>query len=167
MCIYRQNPVSDCRTHQCPAAGHTSVQLSDTGVFSCRTPTEIYNHNNNHDTNSRRPEIGFKSSVVGKDDAKESSHDVIADGVVVLRKTKRHNTVLVTQAPPRGASAHARYLVASKISARQDGRTVLRTRLVFAVSPRSALSHSNLAICFRGKFRNEFLRSVRLNYDIM
>ena len=75
--------------------------------------------------------------------------------------------VLVTHAPPRGASAHARYLVASKISARQDGRTVLVMRRVFAVSPRSALSHSNLAICFRGKFRNEFLRSVRLNYDIM
>ena len=73
MCMYRQNPVSDCRTHQCPAAGHTSVQLSDTGVSSCRTPTEIYNHNNNHDTNSRRPEIGFKSSVVGRNDAKESS----------------------------------------------------------------------------------------------
>ena len=54
---------------QCPAAGHTSVQLSDTGVSSCRTPTEIYNHNNNHDTNSRRPEIGFKSSVVGRNDA--------------------------------------------------------------------------------------------------
>ena len=52
-----------------------------------------------------------------------SADDVIADGVVVLRKTKRHNTVLVTQAPPRGASAHARYLAASKISARQDGRT--------------------------------------------
>ena len=93
--------------------------------------------------------IGFKSSVVGRNDAKESSPDVIADGVVVLRKTKGHNTVLVTQAPPRGASAHARYLAASKISARQDGRTVLRTRLVFAVSPRSALSHSNLATCFR------------------
>ena len=87
------------------------------------SPTEIYNHNNNHDTNSRRPEIGFKSSVVGKDDAKESSHDVIADGMVVLRKTKGHNTVLVTQAPPRGASAYARYLAASKISAWQDGRT--------------------------------------------
>ena len=79
-------------------------------------------------------------------------------GVVILWKTKKHNTVLVTQALPRGASAHARYLAASKISARQDGRTILRTRLVFAVSPRSALSHSNLAICFRGKFRNEFLR---------
>ena len=100
-----------------------SVRLSDTPVSSCRTPTEIYNHNNNHDTNSRSPEIGSKSSVVGKDDAKESSHDVIADGMVVLRKTKRHNTVLVTQAPPRGASAHARYLSVSKISARQDGRT--------------------------------------------
>ena len=112
MCMYRQNPVS-----------------------SCRTPTEIYNHNNNHDTNSRRPEIGFKSSVVGRNDAKESSPD--------------DNTVLTAQAPPRGASAHARYLAASKISARQDGRTVLRTRLVFAVSPRSALSHSNLATCFR------------------
>ena len=131
------------------------------------SPTEIYNHNNNHDTNSRRPEIGFKSSVVGRNDAKESSHDVIVDGVVVLRKTKRHNTVLTAQAPPRGASAHARYLSASKISARQDGRTILRSRLMFAVSPRSALIHSNLAICFRGKFRNEFLRSVRLNYDIM
>ena len=149
MCIYRQNPVSDCRTHQCPAAGHTSVQLSDTGVSSCRTPTEIYNHNNNHDTNSRRPEIGFKSSVVGRNDAKESSHDVIADGVVVLWETKGHNTVLMAQAPPRGASAHARYLAASKISARQDGRTVLVMRRVFAVSPRSALSHSNLATCFR------------------
>ena len=135
-----------------------SVRLSDTPVSSCRTPTEIYNHNNNHDTNSRRPEIGFKSSVVGRNDAKESSHDVIADGVVVLRKSKVHNTVRVTQASPRGASAHARYLAASKISARQDGRTVLRSRLVFAVSPRSALSHSNLATCFRGKFRNEFLR---------
>ena len=112
-----------------------SVRLSDTGVSSCRTPTEIYNHNNNHDTNSRRPEIGFKSSVVGRNDAKESSPD--------------DNTVLMAQVPPRGASAHARYLVASKISARQDGRTVLRTRLVFAVSPRSALSHSNLATCFQ------------------
>ena len=62
------------------------------------SPTEIYNHNtnnnNNHDTNSRRPEIGFKSSVVGRNDAKESSPDVIADGVVVLWETKRHNTVL-------------------------------------------------------------------------
>ena len=103
------------------------------------SPTEIYNNNlnidNNHDTNSRRSEIGFKSSVVGRNDAKESSPD--------------DNTVLTAQAPPRGASAHARYLAASKISARQDGRTVLRTRLVFAVSPRSALSHSNLATCFR------------------
>ena len=99
------------------------------------SPTEIYNHNNNHDTNSRRPGIGFKSSVVGKNDTKESSPD--------------DNTVLMTQAPPRGASAHARYLAATKISARQDGRTVLRTRLVFAVSPRSALSHSNLATCFQ------------------
>ena len=134
-------------------------------MSSCRTPTEIYNHNNNHDTNSRRPEIGFKSSVVGKDDAKESSHDVIADGEVVPRKTKRHNTVLVTQAPPRGASAHARYLAASKISAWQDGRTVLRTRLVFAVSPRSALSHSNLATCFSDKFRNEFLRFYKLLFS--
>ena len=106
----------------------------------------------------RWQEIGFKSSVVGRNDAKESSPNVIADGVVVLRMSKGHNTVLVTQAPPRGASAHARYLAASKISARQDGRTVLRSRLVFAVSPRSALSHSNLATCFRGKFRNEFLR---------
>ena len=127
MCMYRQNPVS-----------------------SCRTPTEIYNHNNNHDTNSRRPEIGFKSSVVGRNDAKESSPD--------------DNTVLTAQAPPRGASAHARYLAASKISAQQDGRTVLRTRLVFAVSPRAALSHSNLAISFRGKFRNEFLRCSMLNF---
>ena len=37
------------------------------------SPTEIYNHNtnnnNNHDTNSKRPEIGFKSSVVGRNDA--------------------------------------------------------------------------------------------------
>ena len=103
------------------------------------SPTEIYNHNsnnnNNHDTNSRRPEIGFKSSVVGRNNAKESSPD--------------DNTVLVTQAPPRGASAHARYLAASKISARQDGRTVLVMRRVFAVSPRSALSRSNLATGFR------------------
>ena len=76
------------------------------------SPTEIYNNNlninNNHDTNSGRPEIGFQSSVVGRNDAKESSPDVIADGVVVLRKTKGHNTVLMAQAPPRGASAHAR-----------------------------------------------------------
>ena len=107
-------------------------------MSSCRTPTEIYNHNNNHDTNSRRPEIGFKSSVVGRNDAKETSPDVIVDGVVVLRKSKVHNTVLMAQAPPRGASAHVRHLVASKISARQDGRTVLRIRLAFAVSPRSA-----------------------------
>ena len=75
---------------------------------------------------------------MGRNDAKESSPNVIADGVVVLRMSKGHNTVLVTQAPPRGASAHARYLAASKISARQDGRTVLRIRLAFAVSPRSA-----------------------------
>ena len=93
-----------------------------------------------------------------------SADDVIADGVVVLRKTKGHNTVLTAQAPPRGASAHARYLAASKISARQDGRTVLVMRRVFAVSPRSALSHSNLATCFRGKFRNEFLRCSMLNF---
>ena len=133
-----------CKTSRTKA--NESVRLGQQEGVS---PTEIYNHNNNHDTNSRRPEIGFKSIVVGRNDAKESSPDVIADGVVVLRKTKGHNTVLVTQAPPRGASAHARYLAASKISARQDGRTILRTRLVFAVSPRSALSHSNLATCFR------------------
>ena len=103
------------------------------------SPTEIYNNNlninNNHDTNSGRPEIGFQSSVVGRNDAKESSPD--------------DNTVLMAQAPPRGASAHARYLAASKISARQDGHTVLVMRRVFAVSPRSALSHSNLATCFQ------------------
>ena len=140
MCMYRQNPVS-----------------------SCRTPTEIYNHNNNHDTNSRRPEIGFKSSVVGRNDAKESSPDVIADGVVVLRKTKGHNTVLVTQAPPRGASAHARYLAASKISAWQDGRTVLVMRRVFAVSPRSALCHLNLAICFGHQIKDKLIYSTWYN----
>ena len=95
----------------------------------------------------------YKLFKLFSNDAKESSPDVIVDGVVVLRKTKGHNTVLVAQAPPRGASAHARYLAASKPSARQDGRTILRTHLVFAVSPRSALSHSNLAICFRGKSR--------------
>ena len=81
-----------------------------------------------------------------------------------FNSTRSNNTVLVTQAPPRGASAHARYLSASTISARQDGHTVLRTRLVFAVSPRSALSHSNLATHFRGKFRNEFLRCSMLNF---
>ena len=140
-----------------------SVQLSDTGVSSCRTPTEIYNHNNNHDTNSRRPEIGFKSSVVGRDDAKESSPDVIADSVVVLRKTKRHNTVLMAQAPPRGASAHARYLAASKISAWQDGRTVLVMRRVFAVSPRSALCHLNLAICFGHQIKDKLIYSTWYN----
>ena len=147
--MYRQNPVSDCRTHQCPAAGHTSVQLSDTGVSSCRTPTEIYNHNNNHDTNSRRPEIGFKSSVVGRNDAKESSPD--------------DNTVLMAQAPPRGASAHARYLAASKISAWQDGRTVLVMRRVFAVSPRSALCHLNLAICFGHQIKDKLIYSTWYN----
>ena len=109
----------------------------------------------------------YKLFKLFSNDAKESSPDVIVDGVVVLRKTKGHNTVLMAQAPPRGASAHARYLAVSRISERQDGRTILRNRLVFAVSPRSALSHSNLATGFRGKFRNEFLRSVRLNYDIM
>ena len=71
----------------------------------------------------------------------------------------------MAQAPPRGASAHARYLAASKISARQDGRTVLRSRLVFAVSPRSALCHSNLATCFSDKFRNEFLRFYKLLFS--
>ena len=74
--------------------------------------------------------------------------NVIAGGVVVPGKAKGHNTVLMAQAPPRGASAHARYLAASMISARQDGRTVLAMRRVFAVSPRSALCHSNLATCF-------------------
>ena len=113
----------------------------------------------------RWQEIGFKSSVVGRNDAKESSPNVIADGVVVLRKTKGHNTVLMAQAPPRGASAHARYLAASKISARQDGRKVLVMRRVFAVSPRSALSHSNLATCFSDKFRNEFLRFYKLLFS--
>ena len=42
---------------------HTSVLQEDTAVSCRRTPTEIYNNNlninNNHDTNSRRPETGF------------------------------------------------------------------------------------------------------------
>ena len=42
-----------------------SVQQLDTAVSSSKTPTETYNNNlninNNHDTNSRRPETGFIS----------------------------------------------------------------------------------------------------------
>ena len=146
-----------CKTSRTKA--NESVRLGQQEGVS---PTEIYNNNNNHDTNSRRPEIGFKSSV-GRNDAKESSPDVIADGVVVLRKTKGHNTVLVTQAPPRGASAHARYLAASKISAWQDGRTVLVMRRVFAVSPRSALCHLNLAICFGHQIKDKLIYSTWYN----
>ena len=92
-----------------------------------------------------------------------SADNVIVDGVVVLRKTKGHNTVLTAQAPPWGASAHARYLAATKISARQDGRTILRSRLVFAVSPRSALSYSNLAICFGHQIKDKLIYSTWYN----
>ena len=45
------------------ASPKPSVQQLDTAVSSSKTPTEIYNNNlninNNHDTNSRRPETGF------------------------------------------------------------------------------------------------------------
>ena len=70
-------PVSNGKTLECLTVRHTSVQQLDTAVSSSKTPTEIYNNNlninNNHDTNSRRPETGFKSCVVGRNDAKESS----------------------------------------------------------------------------------------------
>ena len=75
--LQEDTPVSCSETHECPAGGHTSVLQEDTAVSCRRTPTEIYNNNpninNNHDTNSRRPETGFKSGVVGRNDAKESS----------------------------------------------------------------------------------------------
>ena len=63
--LQEDTPVSCSETHECPAGGHTSVLQEDTAVSCRRTPTEIYNNNlninNNHDTNSRRPEIGFIS----------------------------------------------------------------------------------------------------------
>ena len=56
-------PVSNGKTLECLTVRHTSVQQLDTAVSSSKTPTEIYNNNlninNNHDTNSRRPETGF------------------------------------------------------------------------------------------------------------
>ena len=74
--LQEDTPVSCSETHQCPAMRHTSVLQEDTAVSCRRTPTEIYNNNlninNNHDTNSRRPETGFKSGV-RRDAAKESS----------------------------------------------------------------------------------------------